>query len=365
MKNRRTRIASIASLACAATLAVLAGCSSGSGPETPAAPKTVVYAAGYYGDGYHDFPCYWRDGTRVALPYDGKADGWANSITVSGGTVYAAGATGDGHTSNPSYWTGATRTDLAGESAVRICVAGGTVYTAVNGDWSTEETTAFGGAYYEGATFNRLKGVASGDPARPERDTTVNDIVVAGGTVYTAGRAAFSDDDSYACYWTGPDARTDLDASSEAFAICVSGGTVYTAGNHFDDYYSAHFPCYWTDTDMTYLPAAEGTEGYARDIAVDGGTVYTAGYCDYTSSDTHTYHCMACYWIDDERYDLPGEGTNNAQAYGICVLEGSVYVSGYYNDGTKDIPCYWKDGVKVDLPGGEYGYANDIVVVKE
>jgi hypothetical protein len=361
MKSRRARFAFIAPLACAATLAILAGCSSGSGPD---APKTVVYVAGSYSDGSYAFPCYWRDGTRVALPYGANVGGGASAIFASGGTIYTAGSTNDGHATDPCCWTGTIRSDFSGEGAEGISVAGGTVYTVVNGEWIDGTTTAYGGAYYEGATFNRLKGIENpGNLDRPERDTYAFDIAVAGGTVYTAGQA--SNGEAWnACYWTGADDRTDLDASAEAYAICVSGGTVYTAGRYYGGADPA--PCYWTGATRTDLPIVEGNEEcYAEDIAVDDGTVYTAGYYGTFSFDTFTYSYTACYWIGDERHDLPGEGTYNNQAYGICVLEGSVYVSGYYNDGEKDVPCYWKDGVRVDLPGGIDGCANDIVVVKE
>jgi hypothetical protein len=350
-------------------LALIVGCAGvGAGPDdddddddpsTPAEPKTVVYAAGSYSEGGYDLPCYWRDGTRVALPFDAEdGAGRVAAIALDGGTVYTAGSTGY-HDYYSCYWAGTERTDLEGGGARGIDAENGSVYAAVNGDWSDEDIIAFGGAYYAGAAFNRLPGIASGDPDRPEHDTGVNDIAVAGGTVYTAGRAAYSIDDSYACYWTGADTRTNLDASAEAMAICVSGGTVYTAGRYYGGGNSV--PCIWIGAARTDLPIDAGYAGYAEDITVDDGTVYAAGYCEDES-----YNSKACYWIGGTRYDLPGEGTNSSQAYGICVFEDSIYVSGCYNDGSKDIPCYWKDGVRVDLPGGTSdGYANDIVVVEE
>lgn len=329
-------------------------------PIDPAVLETVVYIAGYYNDGSSDIPCYWKDEERVDLPYGTNVGGSASAIFVSGGKVYTAGSSDDGHDSNPCYWTGTTWTDLAGEGAEGISVAGGTVYTAVNGEWIDGATTAYGGAYYVDTVFNRLKGVDNpGVPARPERDTTANDIAVVDGTVYTAGRAAYDIDDSYACYWTGTDARTELDDSAEALAIFVSGGTVYTAGRSYGT--GTSVPCYWTGTTITML-AGDGThEAYAYDIQVAGGTVYTAGFYNDGSKD------IACYWTGTTRTDLPGDGTNSAQAYGVSVFEGEVYTVGYYENGATEVPCYWKGTTKVDLSvgAGGYGYGLGIFIVKE
>jgi hypothetical protein len=33
------------------------------------------------------------------------------------------------------------------------------------------------------------------------------------------------------------------------------------------------------------------------------------------------------------------------------VSGGTVYTSGFYSDGTKDIPCYWTGTTRTDLAG--------------
>ena len=40
----------------------------------------------------------------------------------------------------------------------------------------------------------------------------------------------------------------------------------------------------------------------------------------------------------------------------------SVYISGFYSNGSNDKACYWKDGVKTDLSGDTFSYALGIVV---
>lgn len=347
-----------------AIFVLLAGCpSAGAGSDDPSDPKTVVYAAGSYNDGGNDLPCYWRDGTRVSLPYGDNGGGRATAIAAIDGKVYTAGSTGY-HDYYSCYWTGTTRTDLEGWGAEGIDVAGGTVYTLVGGDWSSGGIIAIGGAYYADSALNHLSGIANADPQRPVWDTTGTDISVEGGIVYTAGYAS-DGSTSNACYWTGPDTMTILDASAEAKAFCMSGGTVYAAGRYYGG--GTAVPSYWIGTTRTDLPIpAEAEEGEATGIAFADGAVYTAGYHGYFDAPSSSYAYTACYWVDDDRYDLPGEGTNSAQAYAIRVFEGSIYVSGCYSDGTKDIPCYWEDGVRVALPGGTSdGYANDIVIVKE
>ena len=65
-----------------------------------------------------------------------------------------------------------------------------------------------------------------------------------------------------------------------------------------------------------------------------------AGTRVYISGTSESYN--ACYWVNQQRYDLPGLG---GEAEAIAVNGEDVYVAGWYNNGS----CYWKNGQKVDL----------------
>ena len=88
-------------------------------------------------------------------------------------------------------------------------------------------------------------------------------------------------------------------------------------------------------------------------------TVYVAGYYNNGSLD------IACYWVDGERKHLDNPGAGNYKAYAITVANGSVYTAGEYDKGGDNwAACYWKDSKKVkDLPG-DYTEIQDITVVE-
>jgi hypothetical protein len=76
-------------------------------------------------------------------------------------------------------------------------------------------------------------------------------------------------------------------------------------------------------------------------IAVLEGSVYIAGYY------LHENRNIACYWKDGVRIDLPvPTETTVSRATSITVSGGSVYIAGYFDNTL----CYWKDGVRTDLP---------------
>jgi signal peptidase I len=71
---------------------------------------------------------------------------------------------------------------------------------------------------------------------------------------------------------------------------------------------------------------------------------------------------VACYWKNTERHDLT-DGTGDAHANDITVVDGVVYTAGYYSVGNDRIPCYWVNGQKYDLCAvPDYGEAMAIRV---
>lgn len=333
-------------------------------PETPpkAKPVAVVYTVGSYEISTAEqpmiHPCYWKGTVRTDLPDGGVGQGRSDAITVSGGHFYIAGFTYDGHDAKTCYWKDGVMSALAGEGGYAICVDGDTVYTATRGNW--------------GASYNAAYWIDKPEAAPARTDLLVpganaytsqaaNGIAIVDGKVIVAGAHA-----DVAAYWTGT-TKTDLGSTGEATALCEAGGALYFSG--YDTTTSQAIPVYWTKTSTaitpTYLLATDGTEGAGKALAIKvvSDTVYTVG--SYTRGEGEPD--FACLWTGKAKTDL---SDTSSAATALDLVDGTIYVAGWYDDGTKNIPCYWtvKDGVvtKFDLSisdGG--GYAKGIVVVME
>lgn len=106
----------------------------------------------------------------------------------------------------------------------------------------------------------------------------------------------------------------------------IEGRTIYIVGDSYNEN-NEYTSCYWVNGERFELPG-----GYtATDIVVSNGNVYSSGTAD-----------GACYWVNQQRYDLPGNG---GEAEAIAVDGEDVYVAGWYNNGS----CYWKNGQRIDL----------------
>jgi hypothetical protein len=127
------------------------------------------------------------------------------------------------------------------------------------------------------------------------------------------------------------------DDPADSLSEIISGKNLYIAG-YINDENKNSLACYWKNDIRVDLG-----EGQLTDITVSEGKVYSCGY---------SYGGGASYWIDDNPYDLEGNG---AEAYSIDVYNGDVYVAGRDNGA-----CYWKNGTKIKLSGGDssaYGIA--------
>ena len=117
----------------------------------------------------------------------------------------------------------------------------------------------------------------------------------------------------------------------------IPSRNVYIAGYITDDSGNST-ACYWMNGKRVDLGP-----GQLEDIVVSDGKVYSVGW---------TYGASASYWIDNESFDLEGNG---AEAYSIAVHDGDVYTAGRDNGA-----CYWKNTSKNKLSGGDssgYGIA--------
>ena len=185
----------------------------------------------------------------------------------------------------------------------------------------------------------------------------------AGSTVYIAGVY----DDGYTktpCYWKNG-ARTDLpipagtDSAWNFFLAVSPNGDVHITGAYVsgsyrnDDYTSTR--CYWKNGVRTDLPAPDGTESGAGDIAIaPNGDVYIAGAYGSGSYRNDDYTSTACYWKNGIRADLPVPDGTESSAYFIAIASnGDVYIAGYYESGSGYnstwTACSWKNGIMADL----------------
>ena len=55
------------------------------------------------------------------------------------------------------------------------------------------------------------------------------------------------------------------------------------------------------------------------------------------------------------------DGSKNAAAYGIAVLDNTVYVSGFEYGSTNQVAKYWKNGTAVSLTDGSQ-YAGSLSI---
>lgn len=63
--------------------------------------------------------------------------------------------------------------------------------------------------------------------------------------------------------------------------------------------------------------------------------VYVSGFYNNGSRE------VACYWKNGIKTDLSGSSESNDIANSIYVSSGDVYASGYYFNGSLWIACYW------------------------
>jgi hypothetical protein len=99
-----------------------------------------------------------------------------------------------------------------------------------------------------------------------------------------------------------------------------------------------------------------GGEGAASSgVTALPGIVYTTGYWSNGTVD------IPCYWVDTARTDLSGYNGRTSAAY---VDSGILYTAGYYYDSAKtmNIPCYWAGTARIDLSAPKSGTATSICV---
>jgi len=241
-----------------------------------------------------------------------------------------------------------------------------------------------GGTYSDGVTTKPCYWVDGKRVDLPEASNGT--IAVENSIVYTTGNYVdVVGRTNKACYWVDG-IKHDLDSYFAVSHIAVTNGKVYIGGS------SERYPYLWADgkrtgvghydsqvrgitisDDIVYTlcsnhytfygqtqnlwlsftsPAPSGLN--TSGITVVNGKIYVSGYYQPYPRDGKSY--VACYWIDGTRTDFTSPSRNLVVTSGISVANGSIYISGGYannpNDTTTSVACYWVNSNKIDLADG-------------
>lgn len=148
----------------------------------------------------------------------------------------------------------------------------------------------------------------------------------------------------------GDESGIDCGGSCEDSCFVFSGRHVYVCG------YKDGVAKYWIDsTTEISLTDTAGEEAQTWDIYVYGNDVYVCGWQKEGGI------MVAKYWKNGTEVKLT-DGTKNATATNIEIVNGDVYVCGAER-GPKWVAKYWKNGIPVPLTDGtNNAFANSIFI---
>lgn len=185
-------------------------------------------------------------------------------------------------------------------------------------------------------------------------------FVTDAGDVYVTGYETQIVGVNVAYVWkNGEVLHTLTDGTRLGFApgLWVEGTDVYAAG--YDNVMYGNSVGYvWKNGEELYRFGDNSSLVVCNDVCVADGIVYAAGY-EYLPGEPD--HRIAKYWKDGVEVALNGDGTWQAEATGIVVRNGEVFVTGKMVDPATraETACVWKSGEAVFLPGGVTSYKTD------
>lgn len=148
---------------------------------------------------------------------------------------------------------------------------------------------------------------------------------------------------------------------ASADAIAVKGEDVFITGRYWNG--QENLPCYWINEEKVNL-SIEGnnyTSGQATAIAFRDSDIVIAGSCNEKNKS------YPCYWLNKERVDLqfPDNGTLGAGSQAICISDNDIYICGAnHRKSTGLYACYWKNNnyYQLDIGDAKKAVANSIFV---
>lgn len=226
-------------------------------------------------------------------------------------------------------------TNISGPATARIVTAN-RVQTEVN--------NLVEGTYLFQLKVTDAGGLFSMDTVQVLVIKQTNDSLV---DIYVAGEL-----NGQAVYWkNGQVVKIKSSPNSNATSIAKSGNDIYVAGSEGDALVARYNVAkYWKNGEPVDLTGPTGAG--ANSIEVVGSDVYVAGW------ELKGYAIIAQYWKNGQAVALT-DGTKEAEATCIKVVDGNVFVAGHENGVAK----YWKNGQAIALTNGsQQAYANSIAV---
>lgn len=104
---------------------------------------------------------------------------------------------------------------------------------------------------------------------------------------------------------------------------------------------------YWKDGVKTEL-SVNGKDTYAKSIAVLNGDVYVTGYYFERGN-------QACYWKNGQKFYLEQNKASQSTGNGIAISGKDVYISWGYKESKSKEEAYLKNGKPVIIKGGFEG----------
>jgi hypothetical protein len=270
-----------------------------------------------------------------------------------------------------------------GATTGKISVTVGGKTATSNGDFTvTENTPVFAGYYYTDTsnlpcywddiggsatlTLLPISGFSDADALSSVKSSD-------GNSTYTAG-TLYNSNGSYACYWKNNNTPLVLTlpegaGDSYAWGITLSNSVIYIAGSYYSKPNGVYIACYWEITvsgAINCYPLGDGeNDSEAFGITTYNGSIYVSGFYE-NGVDT------PCYWtgttsnpidLDNKIDDISYDG----YAFSIAVSGGIVYTTGSYYYDVVDVPCFWTDQTRIDLINKDnesliYGYASSIAL---
>ncbi len=319
-----------------------------------------IYISGYHNDGTNDIATFWND-TGDGMKQNELDNGHANSIYVQGTDVYVAGYYTNGTTDTPVYWKNDTRVDLP--------LPATTSYFFVKSIFVDQSNVYVTGYYYDTSLSKEVL-IYWIDDGSNINYTVIDEgeacagyqVIIKDTAMYILGvYVIYTPVNVIPTVWEisldgSSTNKTDLiqptDRMSYGLDMYIdSTGKIYIAGyTHIN--INTRVAAYWTieETTVTKKEITAGPDHMeAHSIYTDGTKIYLCGiYADEAPQEA----LKATYWTDDgtnvTEGTLVSDDTNPSGAYEIFYKDNTIYIAGFYNDGTKDIATLWE--VSDDTP---------------